>query len=417
MHSTVHITETMEARNKASRLKAELDAKRVTPPALQRYSVAALFLLAAFLIRWALSPLVGDHHYFLLFIPAALAAGWYGRGYTPALMVLIAGYILGDFFFQEPHFAFGPYTPDMLVAILTYALITVIGTGIFESFRRTQERLELSEKYRATLEKEIRERLLAEQELHSVQERLQKYADDLELRVAERTASLEASVKSLEGVLYHVAHDLRAPLRAMNGFTHLLVKTCHPEQNTQARDFAGRILGASETMDQKISALLEFGKLGHQPLEMEPVDLEVLVAGVLKKMQKKILCAKAEIKVDASMPEVMGDPDVLEQALQHLISNALTFVAPGQTPKIHIWANQSGDHVSLFVEDHGIGIEPEYHDKIFGLFQKVHEPGRYPGTGMGLAIAKKAVERMGGHIGLTSAPGTATRFWTELKAA
>ena len=516
---------------------------RRTPPSPGRqYAAAAVLLITASLLRWALSPLMGTHHPYLLFIPAALAAGWYGR-FGPAMVVLSGGYIVGDLFFQGPPYQFGPYTPDSMVAILTYALITLIGTGIFESYHRTQERLQLSEEYGAALEKEMGERQQAEQalqeseqeyrrlfesnplptwvfdieslkflavneaavrhygysreeflkmstleirpaedaaalreyvkkiavsehleqsgvwrhhkkdgtmieaeitnhklkfadrqamlivandvterrqaerELHQAQERLRKYAEDLEIRVAERTASLEASVKSLEGVLYHVAHDLRAPLRAMNGFTHLLVKNCCQEKDCQMRDFAQRIKEASELMDEKIEDLLDFGRLGHQPVTMEPVDLGALVGGVLRRMDPEIQAKKAEVKVDAPMPSVMGDPDILEQVVQNLVSNALTFVGPGDAPKIHIWAEQTEDLVCLYVEDRGIGIAPQYHEKVFGLFQKVHEPGLYPGTGMGLAIAKKGMERMGGRIGLSSEPGHGSRFWTELKAA
>jgi signal transduction histidine kinase len=267
------------------------------------------------------------------------------------------------------------------------------------------------------LANDITERLQAERALHAAQERLQKYAEDLELRVAERTARLETSVKSLEGVLYHVAHDLRAPLRAMNGFTHLLVKNCCHDEDSQVRDFARRIKEASELMDEKIHDLLEFGKLGHQPVTMEPVDLAALVGTVLGRLEKEIQAKKAEVKVDAPMPKVMGDPDILEQVIENLVQNALTFVAPGKAPQIRIWTEHSTEHVSLYVEDHGIGIERQYQDKVFGLFQKVHEPGLYPGTGMGLAIARKAVERMGGRIGLSSDPGQGSRFWTELKAA
>ncbi len=254
--------------------------------------------------------------------------------------------------------------------------------------------------------------------LREAVEKLGRVNEQLEERVKERTASLEDSVKSLEGVLYHVAHDLRAPLRAMHSFTQLLMESCTSEQGSECEEFSNIILRASHKMDLLIHDLLEYGRLGCQNVHLASVDLKTLADRVIAGLRNEVKISKALIQVDGPLPKVWADFRILEQVMTNLVSNGLKFVSPGVSPFIRIWAGARGGKVRLYFQDNGIGIAPEYHERIFNVFERLHgEKEAYPGTGIGLAIVKKGMERLQGAVGVESRPGTGSRFWLELDAA
>jgi PAS domain S-box-containing protein len=248
-----------------------------------------------------------------------------------------------------------------------------------------------------------------------LQEAMQR-ANELETRVAERTTRLEESMKSLEGLLYHVAHDLRAPLRAMHSFTQLLLDDYAPNLDARGEDYAQRIAEASGKMDALIGDLLHYGRLVHQPLSWVCVDLNNLVHAVVAGFADEIAGRQAEIDIDPSLPRVWADRRILEQVLANLLCNGLKFARPGVPPRICIWAETAGrDAVRLYIKDNGLGIEPQYQDRIYKVFERLHDADAYPGTGIGLAIVKKGMERLGGSIGMESKPNAGSCFWLELK--
>ena len=261
---------------------------------------------------------------------------------------------------------------------------------------------------------DIEDQKRAEQELNQARNQLARHAQELEQRVARRTAKLEQTVRSLEGVLYHVAHDLRAPLRTMASFTQLLLEAVEPQLDEAARDSAERIVAAAQRMDQLILDLLAYGRLGHLNLSFRPVDLKNLLDIVLLGLALEIKAGNAEVQVIGSFPTVRADPDVLHQALIEIIKNALTFVKRDVTPQVRLWAEMRGASARLWIEDNGIGIKPGYCERIFRVFERLHPAGEYPGTGIGLAIVWKAMERMKGAVGVESEPGKGSRFWVEL---
>ena len=261
---------------------------------------------------------------------------------------------------------------------------------------------------------DITERKQAERDLQLGREKLDHHAQTLEKRVAERTASLEETVRSLEGVLYHIAHDLRAPLRTLSGFTEILVDTSGPELDEAAKDSAERIIAATKRMDQLILDLLAYGRLGHVLPSFKRVALTEQIEGVLLQMAAEVKAKHAKVQLVGPMPAVRADPALLSQALTQLIRNALTFVAPGVVPQVRIWAEGREGTVRVWIQDNGIGIEPEYWGRIFRVFERLHRADEYTGTGIGLAIVQKAVERMGGTVGVESKPGEGSRFWLEL---
>jgi signal transduction histidine kinase len=255
----------------------------------------------------------------------------------------------------------------------------------------------------------VEERARAEREL-------QELNRDLETRVARRTAELKEALTDLEGFSYTVAHDLRAPLRALAGFSGFLREEYGPVLDAKGREYVERIENAARRMDELVQDLLSYSKLTREQIRLERTDVGELIREVRQQMEPEIQERHAEIRVESRTPEVMAHRVMLSQALTNLIGNALKFVDPGVVPEIRISAEARDGTLRLWVSDNGIGIPPDCHQRIFDIFTRL-EPGRFPGTGIGLAIVRKALDRMGGACGVESAPGKGSRFWIELPIA
>jgi signal transduction histidine kinase len=235
-----------------------------------------------------------------------------------------------------------------------------------------------------------------------------------ELGLRESARRLEEALRELNSFAYTVAHDLRAPLRAMTGFGQLLKEEYAWKLDSVAKDYIGRIEDAARRMDQLIQDLLAYSRLARERIEFETVELRALVPEVLSRFAQDFQDRGARVQTVGVLHPVLAHRVVLAQVLSNLISNAVKFVAPGTRPEVRICSTAAGGHVRLWVEDNGIGIAREYWDRIFGVFQRLHSVAEYPGTGIGLAIVKRAVERMGGRVGVESQPGKGSRFWIEL---
>jgi PAS domain S-box-containing protein len=252
-----------------------------------------------------------------------------------------------------------------------------------------------------------------EADLQQAQQSLALHAQELERRVQQRTGELQHSLRDMETFCYTIAHDLRAPLRAMSGFSFSLAEDYASQLGPTGRDYCERIHAASARMSQLISDLLLYGRLTHRELPSEPVDLEAEIEKVLAHAAPQIKERHAEIKVDKPLFKVCGDAPVLDQILENLITNAVKFVPPERLPRVHIYAEHHEDNIRLCIEDNGIGILPEHWRKIFRPFERLHTSD-YPGTGIGLAIVERGIEKMGGQVGLESTPERGSRFWVEL---
>jgi PAS domain S-box-containing protein len=250
----------------------------------------------------------------------------------------------------------------------------------------------------------------------------------LERRVNERTHELRAANEELEAFAYSVSHDLRAPLRAMEGFATALEEDYAADLDPTAHDYTARIVAAASRMDQLIADLLTYSRISREHMRLSPVALDDVVRRVLAGMAEERQARHAEIEVVTPLRKVMAQRVVLEQVLANLVGNALTFVASGIAPHVCIRAERTtrpaGDSggppeewVRLWVEDNGIGIAPEYQQRIFRVFERLHGNEQYPGTGIGLAIVRRGMERMGGDAGVESTLGAGSRFWIDLRAA
>ena len=240
----------------------------------------------------------------------------------------------------------------------------------------------------------------------------------LEERVKERTVQLEESVKELQTFAYTVSHDLRAPIRGMYRYAEALLSKYRGKVfDAQAEGFVSAIASSAERMDLLVQDLLQYSRLAQAEMKLQDVALGPVISDVLGSMESEIKERKGRISVAPDLPAVTGDAVMLAQAVTNLVSNAIKFVPSGVEPTANIRTETQNGRVRLWVEDNGIGIAPDLHPKLFQVFERLVKPEEYPGTGIGLAIVRKAVERMGGEVGLESQPGLGSRFWIDLPRA
>ncbi|MGZ8937989.1 MAG: PAS domain S-box protein [Limisphaerales bacterium] len=261
--------------------------------------------------------------------------------------------------------------------------------------------------------RDITRRKKAEDALRLAQEQLADRARHLESAVAARTADLTAINQQLEAFVYSIAHDLRAPLRAMQGYSAMLLED-EPGLTEAGNHHAERINKAAQFMDALLQDLLAFSRISQLHVELKPVKLDEIVESVLARLQPEIQEKKARVENLGPWPTVLAHESTLTQAIFNLGSNALKFVKSGVQPLLRLSTENKGERVRVWIEDNGIGIEPEYREQVFRLFTRLHGE-KYAGTGLGLAIVRQALERMGGEVGVESTPGKGSRFWIELK--
>jgi len=260
---------------------------------------------------------------------------------------------------------------------------------------------------------DISERKRAEEALREAQRKLQQHAAHLEKTVAERTAKLQETVGELEAFSYSLSHDMRAPLRGIQGFTRMVLQDHAQNLGPKGADLLQKVVNASGRMDRLIVSVLAFTRLAHEELELTEVNLEKLVREIIEQCPE-LQSPHAVIAIQSPLLPVLADDASLTQCISNLLGNAVKFVPRGVQPQITIYSKPVGENVRLWIQDNGIGIEAGQQQKIFQVFHRLHGEGAYAGTGIGLAIVRKAAERMGGEAGVESTPGKGSRFWVQL---
>lgn len=306
------------------------------------------------------------------------------RSYLAVPVVSRSKEIIGGLFFG--HSATDVFTERcerLVVGIAAQAAIAIDNARLYEA-----------------AQKEIMERKRAEAALKVAQEKLSLHAEDLEKQVVQRTAHLNESIQSLESVCYTIAHDLRAPLRAVQGFVKIILEDYAPSFDEDGRYLANRVVTAATRMDVLIRDLLEYAKISHMELPCQALDLDSLLQKVVDNLHQDVVTKDAKI-IYKSLPVIWGNQTIVEQIFTNLLSNALKFVPDDQSPKIDIWSQSTPTGFRIFVKDNGIGVASQHQERIFEMFQRLHDnEKKYSGTGVGLAIVKKGVERIGGRVGL-----------------
>jgi signal transduction histidine kinase len=257
-----------------------------------------------------------------------------------------------------------------------------------------------------------------EAEQRKAEAEVRRLNQDLEALIVERTAELETANSQLEAFAYTVSHDLRAPLRGMEGFARILLDDFAEALGPQGKRHAERIVAAARRMEGLINSLLAFSRLQRAEVTLRAIDPTKIARSAAREAQALGPLAPDEITIEigAPLPAVMTEPVVLGQVISNLLTNAVKFRKEGEPARVRIWGERRGERVRIWVEDQGIGIAPEHQAKIFGAFDRLHGQETYPGAGIGLAIVKTGVERMGGTVGVESSPGAGARFWIELAA-
>lgn len=243
----------------------------------------------------------------------------------------------------------------------------------------------------------------------AAQQEIVRLNAELEERVQQRTAELSAAVSELESFSYTISHDLRAPLRTMDGFSDAVLADYGDRLPAEGRHYLNQIRGGARRMGLLIDDLLEFARAGRREMRLQPVEMRMLVADALAEMARLHPGRAGDVRVQP-LPAVQGDPGLLLQVWTNLLSNALKYTSRKGSPRIEVDAVEEGGEIGFRVRDNGAGFNPAHAGKLFGVFHRLHPDTEFEGTGVGLAIVKRIVERHGGRVGAQSVPGQGATF-------
>ena len=260
----------------------------------------------------------------------------------------------------------------------------------------------------SSLRGEVTDRKDAEASLRESEAELRQARDGLERRVAERTQELERSNHELEQFAYVASHDLQEPLRAISGCVQIIEKRYDAQLDAKGHELIGHTVAGVGRMKELIDGLLAYSRVNRVHGEMEAVSTDSVVKAAVQQLESAVNESGAEI-VCGELPMVMADRGQLIQLFQNLLGNALKYRGEA-APRIDVSATAKGSMWDFAVHDNGIGIEPQYFERVFSIFQRLHTRDEYPGTGIGLALCKKIVERTGGTIWIESEAGAGSTF-------
>jgi light-regulated signal transduction histidine kinase (bacteriophytochrome) len=263
----------------------------------------------------------------------------------------------------------------------------------------------------AVVEQRVEERTA---ELKASEEEVRKLNSDLEQRVSERTAQLEISNRELEAFSYSVSHDLRAPLRSIDGWSVALYEDCYDLLDDKGKKYIDRVRSEAQRMGQLIDGLLQLSRVSRVEMKNVEVDLSQLTGCICSRLSEANKARQLIFHI-AENVIVIGDPLTLEVLMTNLLDNAVKFTSKAETAIVEFGVAQIDGIPTCFVKDNGVGFDMAYAGNLFGAFQRMHKQTEFPGTGIGLATVQRVVHRHGGRIWADSSPGKGTTFYFTLR--
>jgi signal transduction histidine kinase len=374
--------------------------QRVNSPIL-RYGFSVVSVAIALGVALAL-----QHYQFrdveLPVLTVAIAFTTWYAGIGPSVLAVLLSSACFDYFFIEPLYSF-----DISIRDLPYFFIFVLWAGVVASFSAVRRRIEGSlRQARDNLLVEVEQRRLREDEIRKLNQELGK-----------RAAELEVTNKELESFAYSVSHDLRAPVRHMVGYSELLQKQASSLIDEKSQRFIRTILDSAKRMGNLIDDLLAFSRIGRAETKETEVDLEQLVKEVVAEIGQDTKSRDIAWKIGA-LPVCYGDRSMLRLVVVNLVSNAAKFTRMRKPAEIEIGCvDRNQKQVEVFVRDNGAGFDMQYANKLFGVFQRLHLPEQFEGTGIGLATVQRIIHRHGGKVRGEGAVDEGATFYFSLPKA
>jgi len=276
-----------------------------------------------------------------------------------------------------------------------------------DELRVLNDQLEIKVQERtASLESEIAER-------HRAERAVRELNATLEIRVGERTAELATANRELESFSYSVSHDLRAPLRAIAGYSRILINRCAPALSEEGQRLLDNVINSAHRMSQLIDDLLRFSRLSRQPLSKGTVRVKLLVQEITAELLKEPGDRVIEFQVE-DLPDCQGDTPLLRQVFSNLLSNAVKFTRGKQPAIVQVGCHDHPSEKLYFIRDNGAGFDMQYAEKLFGVFQRLHTAEEFEGTGIGLSIVQRIIQRHGGRIWAEATTNEGATFYFTL---
>jgi signal transduction histidine kinase len=355
------------------------------------YLIAVAAVAASALLRLILDPIFVTESPMLAFVVGVAVASLYG-GLWPGLFATVLSIFVGDYLFIEPRMTFGIWSTLDVSRVALFAF-----EGIVIAY--------LSGQRRDSLEAN---RVLAEQ--------IRRHNEELDAEVRRRTAELQQSNESLETFVHTISHDLTAPLRSIRGFADIIQEDFGGQLADRGREYTERISGAVHRLEVLVHNLLAYTKLQQREITFDTVSLDRIARDVVQDMADDIQRAGGRVEADANLGSVLANADTLGLILVNLISNGLKFVPHGRAPHLRIGARPRGGMIRVSVTDNGIGIAPDDRTRVFKAFERLQTQDTYAGSGLGLALVARGVERMNGTCGVDAGEAGGSEFWFQLPA-